>query len=85
MLVNMVLLGKEYKFCTLPIIHLMPEIEVNERMRKARDNARTKARGGLTAEHIARAHLIFYTNKAPLAWFLLTMHGISIGDAGNPS
>jgi hypothetical protein len=38
MMEKTVFLGKKEKFCTRLIIHLMPEIEVNERLRKVRAN-----------------------------------------------
>jgi hypothetical protein len=63
MIEKTVFLGKKDKFGTRLIIHLMPEAEVNERLRKARDNSKRKGRGNLTAEYIARAHLnLFITN-----------------------
>jgi hypothetical protein len=54
MMEKMVFLGKQDKFCTRLIIHLMPETEVNERIGKARDIAKKKGRGDLAAEYIAR-------------------------------
>ncbi len=61
-----VFLGKEDKWGTRLIIHLMPEAEVAERLRKARANAKKKGRGELTAEYVARAYLnLFISNTKP--------------------
>ena len=66
MMEKTVFLGKEESFCTRLIIHLMPEAEVNERLRKFRANNKKKGRGEPTAEYIARAHLnLFITNTKP--------------------
>jgi len=58
-----VYLGKEAKFNTRLIIHLMPEEHIKERIRKARLNNKKKSRAPLTKEYVARAHLnLFITN-----------------------
>jgi hypothetical protein len=60
-----VFLGKREKFKTRLIINLMPEGEIEKRIRKARENNRKKGRKALTKEYIARAHLnLFITNMA---------------------
>ncbi len=58
-----VTLGKEAKFKTRLIIHLMPEKQLTERIRKARLNSKKKGGNDLSKEYIARAHLnLFITN-----------------------
>jgi hypothetical protein len=60
-----VFLGKKEKFKTRLIINLMPEREIEKRIRKARENNRKKGRKALTKEYIARAHLnLFITNMS---------------------
>ncbi len=63
MIEKAVFLGKKEKFKTRLVIHLMPEKEVNERIRKARQNNKKKGRNELTEEYLTRAHLnLFITN-----------------------
>ena len=58
-----VYLGNKEKHNTRLIIHLMPEEQVTERIRKARINNKKKGKSGLSGEYIARAHLnLFITN-----------------------
>ncbi len=59
------------------IVHLMPEKEVEKRLRKARANNKKKGRGNLSKEFVARAGLnLFITNTSPEqvpaenVWFL---------------
>lgn len=60
-----VFLGKKEKFKTRLVIHLMPEEEVNKRIRKARQNNKKKGRNELTEEYLSRAHLnLFITNTS---------------------
>lgn len=57
--------GKKEKFKTRLVIHLMPEEEVNKRIRKARQNNKKKGRNELTEEYLVRAHLnLFITNTS---------------------
>ncbi len=60
-----VYLGKKVKLNTRLIIHLMPEAQIKERIRKARVNNKKKGKGELSKEYIARAHLnLFITNTS---------------------
>ncbi len=60
-----VYLGKKEKLKTRLVIHLLPAREVEERIRKARRNAKKKGRNALTKEYLARAHLnLFITNTS---------------------
>jgi len=49
---NEVFLGKKEKFKTRLVIHLMPEKEVNERIRKARQNNKKRGRNELTEAYL---------------------------------
>jgi hypothetical protein len=63
MIEKIVFLGKKDKFYTRLIIHLIPDAEVNERLRKAQENSKNKGRDNLTAEYIVGAHVnLFITN-----------------------
>ncbi len=58
-----VYLGKKEKLNTRLIIHLIPEEQIKERIRKAKLNNKKKGKNDLSAEYIARAHLnLFITN-----------------------
>ncbi len=52
-----VYIGKDEKFNSRLIIHLMPDEQIKERIRKARQNNKKKGRDNLSKEYIARAHL----------------------------
>lgn len=62
-----VFLGKKDKFRTRLVIHLMPDDEISERIRKARENNKKKGRNDqLTDEYLARAHLNLFITNAPV-------------------
>lgn len=55
--------GKKEKLKTRLIIHLMPEEQIKERIRKAKLNNKKKNRNGLSVEYIARAHLSLFISN----------------------